>query len=96
MTTQPSKGYATAFNMPLPDALTAMERSAKEVQQASEHAPAKESFGQRIAKAVKAKLQPRNTATPSVEEGVGFGQKVANAVKDKAGNRRCSLLRPTE
>jgi hypothetical protein len=94
---QPTKGYAMAFNMPLDVALTKMAESAKELQQASEKAPARESFGKRIAKAVKAKMPAQHADnTPIDEPDESFGQKVANAVKDKAANRRCSLLRPTE
>jgi hypothetical protein len=87
----PTSSHATAFNMPLPDALSAMERSAKELQQACEKTPAKASFGQRIAKAVRAKMPAQHADNTPEDEQQTFGQALATKVRDRA--RRCPLTR---
>ena len=93
---QPSSSYAIAFGLPINEAIRQLEQTAKEMTDASGNAPAKpDSFGQRIAKAVKAKMPARHASnTPTDEPDESFGRKLANAVKDKVANRRCSLLRP--
>jgi hypothetical protein len=78
-----------AFNMPLPDALTAIERSAKELQQACEKTPAKQSFGQRVAKAIKSRMPAQHADNTSENEQQTFGQALAAKVRDRA--RRCPL-----
>jgi hypothetical protein len=90
MRTQPTS-QAIAFGLPLPLAIARMEASAKELTAAAEKAPGNaDSFGQRITKAVKARVQPHHSAaaTPQAEDET-FARKIARAVKAKP--RRCRL-----
>jgi aspartate aminotransferase-like enzyme len=86
----PTTSYGLAFCLPLSQAIAQLEASALLLRNASEKVAASntESFGQRIKKAVKAKMRPRVFANAPESNEETFGERVKRAVKEKSPRRQ--------
>lgn len=89
----PTTPFATAFNMPINDAIERVLASARELSASAEKAPGHgESFGSQIAQAVKTKLasgtRPRIAVHASSDGDEGFAQRLKEAAEKKSGAKR--------
>jgi hypothetical protein len=91
-----SGSYAIAFGLPLNEAIRKLEASANDLERSSEKVSAERSqssFGQRIKRAVQAKLPHRDTGNTAKAERESFGRKIANAARAKAKGRKLTMTR---
>src|SRR5262252_6622916 len=93
----PTIPFATAFNMPINDAIERVLASARELDAAAESVPGKrEAFGQRLAQAVRRKQSPIVFAASAPrkndddnddddeKDSESFGQRIKKAVERKS------------
>jgi len=78
-----TNSHGIAFGLPINEAIQRMYNTAEAMVAAAEKAPAKsDSFGQRIAEAVKARSrQPRIAVFAESADEQSFGEKVSQAIK---------------